>query len=77
MDECLWPLLIRAIDTGLSFVTSTTNLEVFQMNYKCCEDFIASKQLQTLSRGDELLELFNLATYGEFVTLELADRQTQ
>lgn len=29
LDDCLWPLLIRAIDTTLSFVTSTANLELF------------------------------------------------
>ena len=29
LDECLWPLLVRAVDTTLSFVTSTANLELF------------------------------------------------
>ena len=29
IDDCLWPLLIRAVDTSLSFVTSTANLEIF------------------------------------------------
>lgn len=40
IDDCLWPLLIRAVDTSLSFVTSTANLEIFQMNYRSCETFI-------------------------------------
>ena len=74
LDDCLWPLLIRAVDTTLSFVTSTANLEAFQSNFKCCEKFIAHEDLASLKKGDELLHLFNLATYGEFVAMELADK---
>ena len=75
LDDCLWPLLVRAVDTSLSFVTSTANLELFQLNYKCCEAFVASEDLASLTRGDDLLELFNLGTYSEFVQMELSDRQ--
>ena len=77
LDDCLWPLLIRAVDTTLSFVTSTANLENFQMNFKCCEMFIEHEDLSSLTKGDELLQLFNLATYSEFVAMNLADRQRQ
>lgn len=63
------------MDTTLSFVTSTANLEVFQTNFKCCEKFIEHEDLDSLRKGDELLKLFNLATYGEFVAMELADKQ--
>ena len=74
MDDCLFPLVTRAIETSLSFVTSTTNLQSFQMNYRSCEEFI--NELPSLSKGDELLEMFNLTTYIEFVSMELADKQT-
>ena len=55
LDDCLWPLLIRAVDTTLSFVTSTANLETFQINFKCCEKFIKHADLDSLKKGDELL----------------------
>lgn len=66
---------MRAVDTSLSFVTSTANLELFQINYKCCERFIASLEDSSLTKGDELLALFNLSTYSEFVAMQLADQQ--
>ena len=49
---------------------------MFQANYKQCESFI-DKLGSSLQRGGELLDLFNLSTYSEFVAMELADRQTQ
>ena len=75
LDDCLWPLLIRAVDTSLSFVTSTANLESFQVNYRTCEQFISDLSQLSLTKGDNLLEMFNLTTYSEFVAMELADKQ--
>ena len=75
IDDCLWPLLIRAVDTSLSFVTSTANLEIFQVNYRSCEKFIEELREISLTKGDELLEMFNLSTYSEFIAMELADKQ--
>lgn len=69
IDDCLWPLIIRAIDTTLSFVTSIANLELFQMNYKCSERFVSSLKIPLGSGADELLALFNLSTYTEFVAM--------
>lgn len=78
VDGCVWPLVTRAIDTSLSFVTSTLNLQVFQSNYRVCEDFIRDyKDKVSAQRRDELLSMFNLATYSEFVAINIADRQTQ
>ena len=74
MDDCVFPLVIRAVETSLSFVTSTSNLQTFQMNYRSCQEFI--NEMPSLTKGDELLEMFNLATYIEFVSMELADKQT-
>ena len=58
-------------------MTSTANLSLFQLNYKTCEGFIGELGSALDPRkGGQLLDMFNLATYGEFVAMELADRQT-
>ena len=77
LDDCLWPLLIRAVDTTLSFVTSTANLESFQVNYRACDEFITDLESMSLTKGDSLLDMFNLTTYSEFVAMELADKQAK
>ena len=74
LDDCLWPLLLRAVDTSLSFVTSTVNLESFQINYRACDQFIIELSSMSLSKGDGLLDMFNLTTYTEFVAMQLADK---
>ena len=45
------------------------------MNYRACEEFISDLSDISLTKGDSLLELFNLTTYSEFVAMELADKQ--
>ena len=78
IDDCLWPLLVRAIDTSLSFVTSTANVTVFQVNYRTCESFIdVLSSDHGLTQGEKLLEMFNLSTYREFVSQELCDKQLE
>lgn len=74
VEGCLWPLVTRAIDTTLSFVTSTVNLAAFRANYRVCESFVREfKGIVSVTSRDELLSMFNLATYTEFVAIEIAD----
>ena len=57
LNDCLWPLLIRSVETTLSFVTSTANLGLFQNNYRCCEAFVRglTHEQRGFTQGEDLL----------------------
>ena len=45
------------------------------MNYRACDNFIIKLSSKSLTKGDSLLDMFNLTTYSEFLAMQLADKQ--
>lgn len=59
--ECLWPMILHALDTQLSFVLSQTSLLLFRHNFTIAKDFIARhKHLLSDFQSKGLIEKFSL-----------------
>ena len=67
--SCVKPLLLSTLDSQLSFVVSASNLQLFAHNYNTAKLFVAE-----YPEFVDLLSRFNLATFANFVQLEVSDR---
>lgn len=52
VSDCLWPLILAAFDTSLSFATSSGNLKLFHINYLEVTDFVGRLKKITSNAAD-------------------------
>ena len=75
VEDCVWPLLLQAIDNQMSFAINHSNLTLFKLNFVIAKDFTARlKKLVSDAQCKSLLDKFNLQTYADLVVLELSDK---
>jgi hypothetical protein len=82
LRECLWPQVLTMLDQNLSTVFNSNNAYQFHTNYLTAKDFIKflrevyfpGSEEQDSYFLDGLIDMFNLQTYFNVVTVEITSQ---